>query len=181
MVIDYNILALAQQFYAIHGFKNIEVPWTVEQEYHQATFPERTEGLCPVGSGEQGIIKLREEGLPPFSDAATSKIQTITPCFRPEDAGRSPAHFGQFMKLELYELAYNEPHARDVYNQMGSILEIADTFMEHYRKTAIIKTKEGHDIVCAETELELGSYGVREFRGKWWVYGTGLALPRFSM
>lgn len=36
------------------------------------------------------------------------------------------------------------------------------------------------DIVGVKTGVELGSYGIRERKNFVWIYGTGLALPRFE-
>jgi hypothetical protein len=42
----------------------------------------------------------------------------------------------------------------------------------------IVKTNIGYDLEL--NNIELGSYGVRKYGQLHWVYGTGLAEPRFS-
>ena len=43
----------------------------------------------------------------------------------------------------------------------------------------VVPTKEGYDLMI--NGIEVGSYGLRMGNGYEWVYGTGLAEPRFSV
>ena len=45
---------------------------------------------------------------------------------------------------------------------------------------SVVATEEGHDLML--NGIEVGSYGHRSIPGiETWAYGTGLALPRFSV
>jgi hypothetical protein len=44
--------------------------------------------------------------------------------------------------------------------------------------TSLAKTDIGWDLTLGGEEI--GSYGYRTFEGHQWVYGTGLAEPRFT-
>ena len=37
-----------------------------------------------------------------------------------------------------------------------------------------------YDIVDLKNGIELGSYGIRQFKDYKWIFATGLAEPRFS-
>ena len=61
---------------------------------------------------------------------------------------------------------------------------ISDAFLTLSRFLGIddvlgtISTDEGYDIVL--NGIEVGSYGIRQHENLRWIYGTGIAEPRFS-
>lgn len=45
-------------------------------------------------------------------------------------------------------------------------------------RPSIEKVDYGYDLLLSG--IEVGSYGFREYKNNKWIYGTGLAEPRFS-
>lgn len=191
--INYDNLEKATQFYESKGYQRIEVPWWVTSDIANITRPTSVpessnyklsvNGKCLVASGEQAFLYLANKGqLPP------GKYQTITPCFRNEEY--DAYHSKQFMKLELIELldastqlkvAATADIAVECFNQLSGL----DSFLSH-------ATFVSDPISSPNTEqldvsinvsgklVELGSYGARQTSFASWIYGTGLAEPRFS-
>lgn len=86
-----------------------------------------------------------------------------------------------FLKLEMFIKVkyYNDSH--EFYNLFSNV---AFNFFSskipilNNNKLKIINTNEGLDITF--NDIEIGSYGIRQHDNFIWVYGTGLAEPRFS-
>ena len=175
--IDYKRLAQAQSFYEDLGYLYLEVPWHISAEAVGATLPagRRAFPLLAdtwlVGSAEQSFIQMMLDGR------ALGRHCAITPCFRDEE--EDALHMKCFMKLELFEfLPASDPEAA---RKMQAMLADAKAFFSRFLHVAEEKTAEGIDIVCAQSGVELGSYGIRRLRdGRGWVYGTGLAEPRLG-
>lgn len=181
--IDYKKIADSIKKYKILGYEYIEVPWIVKKENIVATLPKtskahevlmsniqdksQTELGFLVGSGEQSFIEIKYQLKP------SHKYQTATPCFRDENPDE--LHLNQFFKLELiYVLNKTE----DAEEQLHCMIYDAVRIMNAYSITKILKTKDGFDIMI--NDIEVGSYGIREYKDFRWVYGTGLAEPRIS-
>lgn len=173
-----RLLTYAEAFYQRLGYRHEMVPWLVEPEISALTRPSDrrdffVKDLALVGSAEQGFLHIMERGeLQPGRYVAT------TPCFRDED----PLDFWHqqyFMKTELIDTA-------EVNNEgLKRILADAESFFSQFLPVKRVQLgAEMFDLVSAESEIELGSYGLRttEIRGKQlaWVYGTGCAEPRLS-
>lgn len=175
--IDYALLGRAVAVYIEAGYTYVEVPWAVDDEFIAATLPDRIRTLLTemrgdqctfsatlIGSAEQGFLAM---DLPPGQYVA------CTPCFRSEEC-YNDFYQRWFMKVELFD---NRPGA-DGYEMM----EDAHVFMQAYSDHTVvsIKTEDGYDLTI--NGIEVGSYGNRttEKYGSW-AYGTGLALPRFSV
>jgi len=95
---------------------------------------------------------------------------SVSPCFRKGDVG--DWHFETFMKLELYDNTGRK-------NALNSMIEGAVSFFNFFcGECEVVDTPDGKDINVGG--IEVGSYGVRTFRDKTWVYGTGVALPRIT-
>lgn len=153
-------------------YQYVEVPWVVNRVFIAATAPPGS-SICStntgdlVGSAEQGFLAL----------SAGGKIRndvhyySVSPCFRgapPDD----PYHNLHFMKVELY---YPTGTPKDV----GRMVEAAAKFFAlEGAIPEIVKTPEGFDLNVGG--VEVGSYGYRSVGDHAWVYGTGLAEPRFS-
>lgn len=171
------------QFWERDGFRYVEVPWLVSKEAIEHTFKGQAnpifQGRYPVGSGEQSFLQMQMEGkLEP------GKYITMTPCFR-EETHLSDITQPHFMKVELYvtlDITHNSaPHhkiawflARDAIYQMEKLIQ----FTKCEKNFEVLKTDEGYDAMF--NGVEVGSYGIREHNGHQWLYGTGLAEPRFS-
>lgn len=173
-LIDYRLLADAIAFYSARGYQQVEVPWLVGADAILATIPpqhldgammveQRSEYL--VGSAEQGFLEI---DLPP------GRYMAVSPCFR---AGEVDAlHQETFMKLELHQTS--DTDLSYVHDMIDDACEFFDQHCGS-RPLFINDTADGWDIEIAG--IEVGSYGVRDSGGRTWVYGTGLALPRFSL
>lgn len=188
--IDYKILGEALSLFEERGFVYAEVPWVVPDKVIRATLPHQfdyfeqvmedrdsaaTMCKCPtpksytskgglVGSAEQGFLAL---DLPP------GKYVGVSPCFRDEypiDLMRRP----YFMKVELF--------VTDPAVTLESVIYDAESVMMYLGDVMPVRveTAEGIDLEIAG--VEVGSYGAREVEGFGkWIYGTGLALPRFTV
>lgn len=191
--IDYALFGRAMSAYIDRGYTYVETPWVVPEKIIRATLPpefgyfeqmmrdDRTADAkpadcrCPpypsykskgglVGSAEQGFLAL---SLPDGAYVGAG------PCFRDEepiDLYRRP----YFMKIELFVTL---PDA-EVGRLVTDAQEVMSLFTDEPIGIAI--TSEGFDLEIGE--MEVGSYGERIHpqHGRW-LYGTGLALPRFSV
>lgn len=178
-MINYKILHDAQCYYEERGFKFVETPWTVPHEIASITYemkksdntfyiPHKDKTL--VASGEQGFLSLYNKGFLP-----KGYFQTTTPCFRDETFDET--HTKYFMKNELIITAVD-----DVEVQVEAMVSTALGFLSKYgdqNKFGIVPTgRFSYDIEY--DGVEVGSYGYRECSFLKWIYGTGVAEPRFS-
>lgn len=172
-------LSRAQEHYERFGFQYIDVPWTVEERIADITTPIHCSYVyykdeILVGSAEQSFLQL-------FPKLDGRNYYAITPCFRDEKEV-SALNRPYFMKLELF--------SRSTSN-LEFIKNVAQMFFEKelgWRK----KKNLVRDFIEIDTNtfltdedliykgIELGSYGYRKHKDMEWVYGTGLAEPRFS-
>jgi len=175
--IDWTLIGKAIQYYTDNKYNYKEVPWMVQKEAINTTIPT---GKLPffithpnmpvtkmlVGSAEQSFIQTMLDG-----NLSKGKYCAATPCFRDDIIDKW--HQLYFFKVELIEV---EPDFKSVFEMMYC----AKTFMEELGncKIDIIKTNEGYDLKLQG--IEVGSYGYRKTNDFSWIYGTGLALPRFS-
>jgi aspartyl/asparaginyl-tRNA synthetase len=175
-VIDYKLLADAKDFYEKQGFVELSVPWIIEYGAYSATCPPHRKEFYTLGgylnaSGEQSFLQLLLEGV------VLKKHFCITPCFRAEPVC-DEFHHVYFMKLELIDTDATEAHLHEM---IACAKKFYDSCFS--KETHIIQTdKKGQcfDIVDALYGIELGSYGIRRYKGFSWIYGTGVALPRIS-
>jgi seryl-tRNA synthetase len=194
---NWNHIAIALANYKAIGYKYKDVPWMVGEPQAIATQPPGVEPFrvfvrtadnrdweealggqnVLVGSAEQGFVKLFEQLVP------GQKYVSCSPCFRTEPAYNIHTR-PWFMKVELFvagpfkcpqeivEQTCN--HARVMMKALGGNAEIVPT----------TEGFGGYGLDLIINTLEVGSYGYRESmcNGKRvsWVYGTGLAEPRFS-
>ncbi len=173
-MIDYGRLDRSIKFYESFGFSRIESPWTVTKEISGITKPPDKidweivgKNKVLVASGEQSFLYLYLKGFLP-----TGKYQTITPCFREEPFDKT--HTKYFIKNELIITDEVTPKKLDY------IIQVCKEFFENEinSKIDISKTDIGYDLEI--NGVELGSYGIRSCEYLDWIYGTGLAEPRFS-
>lgn len=176
--IDMKAIFDAMVAYENMGYKYVDVPYIVDYKYNDHTMPDTTVALNHIdgkvysGSGEQGFLELLDkEGLPP------GKYQTITPCVRIAD--KDDTHNSVFVKLELCII----PDGAVPNERLVSLVAFdAMNTMAARGITAFIGgTDEGLDIIEPLSGIELGSYGIRkDLADNEYIYGTGLAEPRFS-
>jgi len=185
-------------FYERAGYQPLDVPWCVSEEAMNITRPVWAGTVnasyiaggkqqCPVASAEQSFLQLQLDRMKADGTLMTGTYVAMTPCFRNEPV-LDDLHQPYFMKVELYDATANliveaaEP-------RLNAMIERAKRFFEQYLEVKVVPNEEydplkvgsAFDIVAEGTNIELGSYGIREHPkvGRW-VYGTGCAEPRFS-
>lgn len=188
-MIDYGLLLTSIPHYEKSGYQRIEAPWlvtkkiayiTTPSEIHMHEVVKNGKEKVFVGSGEQSFLYLINKGHLP----ATGKFQTITPCMRNDDF--DIYHTKYFMKNELIEYFANSDLISDtmledkLHQMINSAMEF---FAQHVpiNRTdllAKVETDIGYDIEYSG--IEIGSYGIRHCPFVTWIYGTGIAEPRFS-
>ena len=171
---DYNIINNSILYYQLKGFKYIDVPWLVYKEA-LVTIPKNLETFNivrdkhVVGSAEQSFIQMMlDDKLP------KGRYCTATPCFR--DEVEDDIHQTYFMKTELIDtLSVNK-------ESLHEIIQIClEFFIQYVKGATIIETGlQTFDIIDSKTNIELGSYGIRSYKGFSWIYATGVAVPRIS-
>lgn len=179
MFIDYEKLAKSVPFYEEFGYKRIEVPWTVSKAISDITKPKNVAEHTVVKSGKEKVFVASGEqsflSLINKSQLPAGKYQTITPCMRDDTFG--PYHTKYFIKNELIHFGNFKPNHL---NQMVSdALEFLSSIMGAGSSIKKVETGDGFDIIL--NGIEVGSYGIRECEFVRWIYGTGVAEPRFSM
>lgn len=177
--IDYTLLGNAQHYYTQRGYHELAVPWLIREEAYTATCPpERRHFFCLDGylnaSGEQSFLELLLQGQP------LEKQFCITPCFRDEPT-IDELHQRSFIKLELIDTNVTDER---LHTMMHDAKQFFDSLLLIEQATTIVKTDESdssYDIIDRMHGIELGSYGIRRYKTYEWIYGTGLALPRFQV
>jgi hypothetical protein len=182
------LLHLALQWWQTQGLQYVDLPWMVPSRYADAHRPSFCRDVPTlhgsfVGSGEQSFLMLREQGL--LAGGAPGYIGW-TPCLR-DEAVLDETHQHGFMKAEWYvPLARADVSSwRERLDEMLAAQEMMFRAVALYAEGPIglrIDREETgaaqHDLVVEG--LEIGSYGLRHFEGQSYLYGTALALPRFT-
>lgn len=183
-MIDYGLIDAAIGNYASHGFDYVEVPWLVSEAVSDMTRPieaaqyvvtKDSKRKAFVASGEQGFLYLVTKG-----HLAPGSYQTVTPCIRNDPFDET--HVKYFVKNELFVLdpVYAPTMVEDLVDTAFVLFEIflVDKVGRSGWKLSKVNTEVGTDIEL--NGIEVGSYGTRKNSLCQWVYGTGLAEPRFS-
>lgn len=191
--INYVMIGDAIAMYQALGYTYLETPWWVSQDAVGHTLPRgvnpfviRThkwpggwavedgppEGFL-VGSAEQSMIHLM------LTHSLSPGLYVMAgPCFRNEIVV-DEFHHQSFFKVEL-ACVYLEgtlpsktifdiiKDAQVVHSRVGGVIPELVTMPDG----------KGYDLEVKG--VEVGSYGQRSLDGFGWVYGTGLALPRFT-
>ena len=179
-MINYLRLGKSLEYYEKKGYQRLEAPWWVPSGIMNITKPKEVDPnemgyFLPknqkelVASGEQSLLYLANQGLLP-----KGKYQTITPCFRNEIQG--PVRRKFFMKNEL--MIAGSQKETDLKKIIDDAYKFFKTEVPDKKILEVIKTEQGYDIEYKG--IELGSYGIRSCSFLDWIYGTGLAEPRFS-
>jgi len=186
--INYKNLSDALEFYKAFGYEYVEVPWIVPRNVTQITLNtdevnpiEMYEGMSAggyggksngdlVGSAEQGFLYLMEQNKLEHGDYCA-----LTPCFRKEQYVTN-LHRPYFMKVELCSFQATKTDCKP---KLKSIIDICYRYFKLTGYTPDkVSTPDGIDFML--NGIEIGSYGIRSFKNFHWVYGTGLAEPRFQ-
>lgn len=187
--INFSALTVALEYFKNKGYIYQEVPWLIPMSDIMITCPKdkyamEVEEMAPnnglIGSAEQGFLHLDR-----IKKLGVGKFVALSPCFRNEVV-LDQWHQSYFMKVELYDNRFENPE-----KELENIIEDARYFFDYYnplssvldpyvklRETNVVTTYDGYDI--EHFGIELGSYGVRQHDSLNWVYGTGIAEPRFS-
>lgn len=172
-MIDYTNIQYALDWYAKRGtFKQIDVPWLVSREALDVTSPSSAQLLetplgCLVASGEQSFIQMMMDG-----SLKPGNYCCVTPCFRDEPVV-DELHRTSFLKVELIS-AWPDIEGQALRNMLHAAFYMHLNVM----RARTVRTDDGYDIMCQG--IELGSYGIRQHGDLRWVYGTGIAEPRFT-
>lgn len=168
----------ALTYYSNIGYISTSTPIIVESSTSKETKPEFVDDLYHdndhvyVGSAEQGFIQLYNSGV--LND--NGSYMSISPCFRKESI-LNKTNYLMFLKIEL--MIITDTPGID----FDKILNDAFGF---FKTKANVMSLKMDTISKSQTDLtlngiEIGSYGIRTFNdNKKYIYGTGLAEPRFS-
>jgi seryl-tRNA synthetase len=176
-MISWNYIARAIDYYQLSGFNYIEVPWIVSGDAIYSTIPKDrspipTNNEFLVGSAEQSFVQLMiDQKIEP------GKYVAASPCFR--DDSEDKLHKKYFFKVELIYLDNKQLSYNDLYNLIKVAYKYYESIVLNKNKLNIVKTNIGFDIEY--NNIEIGSYGIRDYNGWYWVYGTGFAEPRYSI
>jgi len=209
-MINYQNIQDSILHYESEEFIRIESPWTVNSQVSEITNPHPVpspliEGTKKtlVASGEQSFLYLMVKGFLP-----KGRFQTVTPCFRFQDSFNKD-HAKYFLKNELIhnqseskeDLLWMLHSAWNFFSRYADILFFIEMKNEKRGKSteqfksledlfSFLNRHSYRDLVnnavidlsvdIGSDILELGSYGFREYEGFFWIFGTGLAEPRFS-
>ena len=182
------LLQVALDAWQARGFRYVDLPWMVPKAFSDATRPSFCRDIPTlhgsfVASGEQSFLQLWQEGRLPKRVAG---YVGWTPCLR-DEAVLDETHQHGFMKAEWFVPLSKKLTAEEHFRQLQGLVSMqTDVFYEvsrvlGWRRKAYIHeepTREGLDLVLGS--IEIGSYGIRTFDGKPYMYGTALALPRFT-
>jgi hypothetical protein len=117
--------------------------------------------ICEYCSGD-GVITMH-----------SGRFQAITPCFRFET--HDQFHQKSFIKNELIITDYVDRVHLDI------MVSHAQSFFESKLEDAVSIVETSSNSMDIEYKgVELGSYGIRHCEFLSWIYGTGVAEPRFS-
>lgn len=180
-LIDWSLLAKASQFYLNAGFTQKETPYALPEKYHEYTKPHKNRSFILeqdlfqnnphelVGSAEQGFIYLLLNNL----ITENSRLFSVTPCFRFDTY--DTLHQPWFMKLELF-------HYSCKIEDLINMLNLVKSFLESITEQTVNIVSTGENSYDLEiNHIEVASFGFRTVENLTFIYGTGLALPRFSI
>lgn len=181
------LLHRAVEWWVAQGFQYVDLPWMVPKEFSDATRPaycrdiESLHGSF-VASGEQSFLQLWEQERLP---AGAPGYIGWTPCLRDEVLDTTHQH--GFMKAEWFvpldparDAMWRSWLLKLVGDQsvmFGTLTRRAGESLPP-RAEAFWSGPEQIDLMIGG--LEVGSYGRRFFNGRPYLYGTALALPRFT-
>lgn len=178
------LLHRALEWWIGSGFQYVDLPWMVPKQFSDATRPESCRDVPTlhgsfVASGEQSFLQLWEEGRL----WGASGYVGWTPCVR--DDVLDEYHQHGFVKAEwfvpLEDGAQDQWQARKA-ELVGEQAKLFEMLAQHAGASVMVDTlyldADQTDLVL--NGIEIGSYGIRTFNGRRYIYGTALALPRFT-
>lgn len=168
--IDIGLINTAYLYYLLRGYQPLTAPMLVDKDIVELTLPTDRKAhkhldKYYVGSAEQSFYQLIKGGFKP-----DGSYMMLTPCQRSEI--NDELHLDIFLKVELvstnkhYTVIAKDVH--DFYTALGQSAEV------------IVPKNDPSNIDLEINDIEVGSFGFREYNGYIINYGTGLALPRYS-
>lgn len=166
-----KLLLKALSSYEKLGYEVHDVPLIIDKDVCDFTKPIGAKNFEHhdkdyIASAEQSFLQLIKD-----KEIKNGKYQALTPCIRNEPV-LDGLHYLIFHKLELIEIGSTD--------FMRIVIEAQQVMLSLGVETHLEKTDLGVDIMD-HNEVELGSYGTRCYLGVNYIYGTGIAEPRFSM
>ncbi len=186
--VNWDYLSKAIDFYKTKGYTYIEVPWMVPMSTIMITCPHEDLAFQLTGANSDGLVGSAEQSFMHLSltgELPKGKYVTCSPCFRKEPTVDF-WHQTQFMKVELFDTL------TEVIDADAQTMVIVDQAFEFFETLGVPKNNGTHNyfqlydistVIGIDIELmgvEIGSYGVRSHGALTWIYGTGIAEPRFS-
>lgn len=181
------LIRKALDHYDNRNYYTIDVPYYVDQDVTACTKPDwvedtmHSETKAYVGSGEQSFIQMMKDRM-----LRNGKSMCITPCFRDEPV-LDDLHLKMFLKLELIEFQRRWEDRNNFMQehllQLQLMMKDAFDFFKAWapdQSTVIIEKSDVNQYDILVNGIEVGSYGWRETEFGRYIYGTGLALPRFE-
>lgn len=187
--VDADVIYRAMTYWRNRGFIPMRVPMCVGKKAMAHTAPPgaqdhrylHVDGDFYVASSEQSFLQMENRGQLNMVPGR-SQYMALTPCFRGMEA--DDTHYDIFLKLELFAVPESDDKesgemlACELAFQSKDLLEVLGELDSDRLK--VVDTDIGFDVEY--NGLELGSFGTRQtITGKWYVYGTGLAEPRYSL
>lgn len=185
--VNWEYLAKAVDFYKTKGYQYVEVPWMVPMSTIMITCPYEDLAFQLIGANRDGLVGSAEQSFMHLSitgQLPKGKYVACSPCFRREP-NIDFLHQTQFMKVELFDTITSIDKDLALVDMVSEALECFHSLgiprqdgSHNYFQAYDIETPTGYDIEVLG--VELGSYGIRQHKDLTWIYGTGLAEPRFS-
>lgn len=181
--VDWQRLAAAMRYYTNRGWTQVDADSIVAITTLKLTMPPQgtiisvDDQFGLVASGEQSLLD-RYVNYRGFE----GRFVTCTPCYRQEDwkrvweDGASDLYRSEFMKVELFQNVDVTP--QELARVIALALDFFTSVSPLAERPVVVPTDDGFDINLGG--IEIGSYGIREAGSLRWIYGTGLAEPRFS-
>lgn len=180
------LLHRALELWTAQGFRYVDLPWVVQKEYSDATRPPNCRDIQTlhgsfVASGEQSFLQLWDAGQLRGSPGYVG----WTPCLR--DDKLDDWHQHGFMKAEWFvpltpdtALAWHTQLMALVATQAEMFHQVAQHCGKSTEGAVQVVVLGAEQVDIELNGVEIGSYGRRQFKGMHYLYGTALALPRFT-
>jgi len=176
-MINYSLISKSIKKYKKLGYQYIDVPWVVPKDIINITIPRNKRSFQLyddnhlVGSAEQSFLYMILN-----KSLKSGKYVAASPCFRDDQVDYY--HKKYFFKVELINYSENASlNKKDVDKMISDVKNVLLSFTNNKIKILNI------DNLNQDLEIdgvEIGSYGLRSYENFNWVYGTGIAEPRFS-
>jgi aspartyl/asparaginyl-tRNA synthetase len=183
-MLNYRRLIKALDYYKNLGYIEVEVPWIVDAKSIALTNPEFNEvyqldDKFLIASGEQGLLHTLPELL-----WKGTKYVTLTPCFRKERKHHPLLH-QHFMKVELGMYIDEGTTRKEIVLCLDNMINDALNAMLTIHSNSALLDFKVVEVDYTQSDIllngiEVGSYGYRKLKTGGWLYGTGLAEPRFT-